>query len=66
MQDLEWFVEKSTKKNLCVLPEKIYSGGAVHESIKAKERQQGSMVHRSGRYGRSIHQQHPPPAVLQP
>lgn len=37
MQDLEWFVEKSTKRIFVYFPKKVYSRGVDHESIKAKE-----------------------------
>lgn len=37
MQDLEWFVEKSTKRIFVYFPKKVYSRGVDHESIRAKE-----------------------------
>lgn len=37
MQDLEWFVEKSTKRIFVYFPTKVYSRGVDHESITAKE-----------------------------
>ncbi|MBU0470307.1 MAG: AAA family ATPase [Nanoarchaeota archaeon] len=37
MQDLGWFVEKSTKRIFVYFPKIVYSRGVDHESIRAKE-----------------------------
>jgi adenylate kinase len=37
MQDLEWFVEKTSKRIFACFPVRAYSKGVDHETIKAKE-----------------------------
>lgn len=36
MHDLDWFVEKSTKRIFVCFPKRVYSRGVDHESIRAK------------------------------